>query len=199
MKKKSLLVTILLLLITVFAFSLTACNNEVGTLESLQNEYGIVVDGGSFEEGSTLVSNEIVATTEEAAEVLTAIADQNYNKDGNVYIFDIYVTKDGKEVQPNGKVKVSIPVPNVQVDNYLVFHIKSDNSVESLVPTVADGKIHRISGKIGFSPVCDKDRRHGRSVMLGVQLLQQRPACGVSLAGSDSFVAKDHRYALLFP
>ena len=141
MKKKSLLVTILLLLITVFAFSLTACNNEVGTLESLQNEYGIVVDGGSFEEGSTLVSNEIVATTEEAAEVLEAIADQNYNKDGSVYIFDIYVTKDGKEVQPDGKVKVSVPVPNVEVDNYLVFHVKSDNSVESLVPTVADGKI----------------------------------------------------------
>ena len=141
MKKKSLLVTILLLLIAVFAFSLTACNNEVGTLESLKNEYGIVVDGGSFEEGSTLVSNEIVATTEEAAEVLAAIADQNYNKDGSVYIFDIYVTKDGKEVQPDGKVKVSIPVPNVEVDNYLVFHVKSDNSVESLVPTVADGKI----------------------------------------------------------
>ena len=141
MKKKSLLVTILLLLIAVFAFSLTACNNEVGTLESLQNEFGIVVDGGSFEEGSTLVSNEIVATTEEAAEVLAAIADQNYNKDGSVYIFDIYVTKDGKEVQPNGKVKVSIPVPNASVDNYIVFHIKSDNSVEKIIPTVADGKI----------------------------------------------------------
>ena len=141
MKKKSLLVTILLLLIAVFAFPLTACNNEVGTLETLKNEYGIVVDGGSFEEGSTLVSNEIVATTEEAAEVLAAIAEQNYNKDGSVYIFDIYVTKDGKEVQPNGKVKVSIPVPNVQVDNYLVFHVKDDNSVEKLVPTVADGKI----------------------------------------------------------
>ena len=42
MKKKSLLVTILLLSIAVFAFSLTACNNEVGTLESLQNEYGMM-------------------------------------------------------------------------------------------------------------------------------------------------------------
>ena len=141
MKKKSLLVTIFVLLIAVLACSLAACNKKVATLESLQNEYGIVVDGGSFEEGSTLVSNEIVTTTEEAAEVLEAIADQNYNKDGNVYIFDIYVTKDGKEVQPNGKVKVSVPVPNVQVDNYLVFHIKADNSVEKLVPTVADGKL----------------------------------------------------------
>ena len=71
MKKKTLLATILLIMIAVFAFSLTACNKE---LESLQNEYGIVVDGGSFEEGSTLVSNEIVATTEEAAEVTIEIS-----------------------------------------------------------------------------------------------------------------------------
>ena len=141
MKKKSLLVTIILLLIAVFAFSLTACNKEVGTLETLKNEYGIVVDGGSFEEGSTLVSNEIKATTEEAEEVLTAIAEQNYNKDGSVYIFDIYVTKDGAKVQPKGKVTVSIPLPNAEIDNYLVFHIKANNSVENLVPTVADGKI----------------------------------------------------------
>ena len=141
MKKKSLLVTMLLILIAVFSFSLTACDKEVETLKSLENEYGIVVEGGSFEEGSTLVSNEILATAEEAEEVLAAIADQNYNKDGNVYIFDIYVTKDGKEVQPDGKIKVSIPIPNVQVDNYLVFHVKDDKSVEKLVPTVADGKI----------------------------------------------------------
>ena len=141
MKKKSLLVTILLLLSAVFAFSLTACDNGVITLESLKNEFGIVIDGGGFEEGSTLISNEIAASTEEATEVLAAIADQNYNKDGSVYIFDIYVTKDGAKVQPSGKVKVSVPVPNVQVDNYLVFHVKADNSVENLVPTVADGKI----------------------------------------------------------
>ena len=141
MKKRTLFSILTLVLVAVFAFSLTACNKEAGTLESLQNEYGIVVDGGSFEEGSTLVSNEIVANTEEATAVLAAIADQNYNKDGKVYIFDIYVMKDGAKVQPNGKVKVSIPIPNVQVDNYLVFHVKSDNSVENLVPTVADGKI----------------------------------------------------------
>ena len=96
-------------------------------------------------------------TAEEAAEVLSAIADQNYNKNGSVYIFDIYVTKDGARVQPNGKVKVSIPVPNVQVDNYLVFHIKSDNSVESLVPTVADGKISFETSSpslLNFSAIC---------------------------------------------
>ena len=157
MKKKSLFVTMLLLLIAVFAFTFTACDNGSTTLESLQNEYGIIVDGGSFEEGSTLVSNEIVATTEEAEEVLTAIADQNYNKDGNVYIFDIYVVaKDGAKVQPNGMVKVSMPVPNVQVNNYLVFHIKADNSVENLVPTVADGKISFETSSFSYFVIAEK-------------------------------------------
>ena len=48
MKKKSLFATMLVLLIAVFAFSFTACDKEV---ETLQNEYGAVVEGGSFEEG----------------------------------------------------------------------------------------------------------------------------------------------------
>ena len=139
--KRKLGLILTLVLISVLAFSLTACIKGADTLESIKNEYGVVVEGGGFKEGSTLVTNEIKASAEEAAEILQAIADQSYNKDGSVYIFDIYVTRDGKEVQPEGKVKVSVPVPNVQVDKYLVFHVKADNSVETLVPTVADGKI----------------------------------------------------------
>ena len=142
MKKRSLLTSILLFVIAVFVFSITACTpGGSTTLESLRNDYGIVVDGGGFQEGSTLVSNEVALTTEEAETVLTVIADQNYNKNGSVYIFDIYVTKEGVKVQPNGKVTVTIPAPNAQISNYLVFHIKADNSVENLVPTVANGKI----------------------------------------------------------
>ncbi|MBQ9710378.1 MAG: hypothetical protein IJV67_07140, partial [Clostridia bacterium] len=141
MKKTTLISLLTFLFVFAFAFSLTACDSKAGTLESLKSEYGIVVEGGGFEKGSTLVSNEIVTTTEEGAEVLAAIADQSYNKDGSVYIFDIYVTKEGVKVQPSGKVKVFVPMPNAKVDNYLVFHVKADNSVENLVPTVADGKI----------------------------------------------------------
>ena len=141
MKKRSLLSALLLTLVALFAFSSVACDKEIQTLKSLQNEYGIVVDGGSFEEGSSLISNSISTTAEEAIAVLTAIAEENYNKEGSVYIFDIYVTKDGAKVQPDGKVTVSIPIPNAEVEEYLVFHIKGDNSVEKLIPTVANGKI----------------------------------------------------------
>ena len=138
--KRSIFIGLILMMVMLLGISmLTACNDV--RLDKLQNEYGIVVDGGDFEEGSALVSNEIAASTEEATQLLAAISDQNYDKDGNVYIFDIYVMKDGVKVQPNSKAKVSIPIPNVQVDNYLVFHVKADNSVENLVPTVADGKI----------------------------------------------------------
>lgn len=137
---RNVFVGVILMIVMLLGISmLTACNDV--SLDKLQNEYGIVIDGGGFEEGSTLVSNEIAVSTEEATEVLAAIADQNYDKDGSVYIFDIYVTKDGAKVQPSEKVKVSVPLPNIQVDNYLVFHVKADNSVENLVPTVADGKI----------------------------------------------------------
>ena len=118
---RNVFVGVILMIVMLLGISmLTACNDV--SLDKLQNEYGIVIDGGGFEEGSTLVSNEIAVSTEEATEVLAAIADQNYDKDGSVYIFDIYVTKDGAKVQPSGKVKVSVPLPNIQVDNISYEH-----------------------------------------------------------------------------
>ena len=77
MKKRSLLSVLLLTLVALFAFSSVACDKEIQTLKSLQNEYGIVVDGGGFEEGSSLISNSISTTAEEAIAVLTAIAEEN--------------------------------------------------------------------------------------------------------------------------
>lgn len=80
---RNVFVGVILMIVMFLGISmLTACNDV--TLDKLQNEYGIVIDGGGFEEGSTLVSNEIATDAEEGAEVLAAIADQNYNKDGGV-------------------------------------------------------------------------------------------------------------------
>lgn len=78
MKKKFLLATTFFPLIAVFAFSLTACNNIVITLDKLQNEYGIIAQGGGFEKGSTLISNEIAADTKEGAEALAQRRIINY-------------------------------------------------------------------------------------------------------------------------
>ena len=73
--KKRLFSILIVALLATLAFSLVACNGGGSTtLEKLESEYGVVVDGGSFEEGSSLISNEIVATTEEATEVLSGAA-----------------------------------------------------------------------------------------------------------------------------
>ena len=141
MKKRKLLSVLTLLLIVVFALGITACKKDPITLDALQNEHGVVVDGGGFVEGSTLVSNVIEPTTEEAAQVIAALAEQDYDKEGSVYIFDIYVAKDGAKVQPNGKVKVTLPLPDAQTDGYIVFHVKDDGSVEKLVPIVEGNTI----------------------------------------------------------
>ena len=94
MKKRLSLLCLLLAVITVFAFSLTACNKEVGTLESLQNEYGVTVTGGGFEKGSILITEEIKADTVEGAAALAAIADKEYDKDGRVLILEIHVIRE---------------------------------------------------------------------------------------------------------
>lgn len=141
MKNKSLLVTILLLLIAVFAFSLTACDKGSNTLESLQNEYGITVTGGGFEKGSILITEEIKADTVEGAVALAAIANKEYDKDGRVLILEIHVIKERDKIQPKNKVTVSVPMPGIEASDYVVFHIKSDNTVVEIIPTVSDGVI----------------------------------------------------------
>ncbi|MBQ7391009.1 MAG: hypothetical protein IJW02_07910 [Clostridia bacterium] len=141
MKKRLSLLCLLLAVITVFAFSLTACNKEVGTLESLQNEYGVTVTGGGFEKGSILITEEIKADTVEGAAALAAIADKEYDKDGRVLILEIHVIREKNKIQPKDKVRISIPNPNADILDYVIFHIKSDNSVEEIIPTVADGKL----------------------------------------------------------
>ena len=158
--KKSLMSIVSFIGIIIFIFFLVACDKKVTTLDSLKNEYGIYVEGGSFEEGSLLNSNEVIQTSEEAITILEKIKDQNYNKDGNIYIFDIYVTKDGKKVQPNGKVKVSIPVPTVNVEKYLVFHIKSDNSVENIIPIISDGKITFETSSFSYFIIAEEIKEH---------------------------------------
>lgn len=139
--KKHLLKAIVVALALVFTFSLlTACDGDM-TGDRLENEYGIVVDGGGFEKGAIIVSTEIDASSEEGKTVLEKIKTEEYNKDGNVYVYDISVKSDGVKVQPSGKVRVTIPVGDLDLSGYDVLHIKSDGTIERLSATFADGKV----------------------------------------------------------
>ncbi|MBQ7390896.1 MAG: hypothetical protein IJW02_07325, partial [Clostridia bacterium] len=141
MKKRTLILILTFLLVAVFAFSLTACDKGSNTLDSLQNEYGITVTGGGFEKGSILITEEIKADTIEGAAALAAIANKEYDKDGRVLILEIHVIKERDKIQPKNKVTVSVPMPGVEASDYVVFHIKSDNTVVEIIPTVSDGVI----------------------------------------------------------
>ena len=141
MKKRLSLVCLLIVLVAVFAVLFTACKKEPETLESLQNEYGITVTGGGFEKGSILITEEIKADTVEGAAALAAIANKEYDKDGRVLILEIHVIKERDKIQPKNKVTVSVPMPGIEASDYVVFHIKSDNTVVEIIPTVSDGVI----------------------------------------------------------
>ena len=61
------------------------------------------------------------------------------SKNDSVLILEIHVIREKEKIQPKDKVKISIPNPNADILDYVIFHIKSDNSVEEIIPTVADG------------------------------------------------------------
>ena len=138
MKKKSLLITILVL-IAVLCLTFSACQET--TVDKLQNDYGVTVEGGVFDKDAVLITTKVETTSGEGKQVLDTIADVDYDKNADVYIFDVYITNDGVKVQPDGKVKVTIPLPDQSITACKVLHIKENNQVETLTPTIADGKL----------------------------------------------------------
>lgn len=136
-RKLNMLFAVVLCLVMFFA--LAACNNEVQ--QKLVSDAGITVEGGGFEKGSALITESIETTGEKGREIVTLLEEQNYNKELQVNIYDIFVAKDGNEVQPDGKVKITIPAPFESENGYVTFHVKDDDSVETLVTTYAEGKI----------------------------------------------------------
>lgn len=135
--KKILLKTITLLIVLVCSIGLfAACN---ATLEELQSEYGIVVEGGGFKKGTTLVTEELDLSSNEAQTAIEAV--RNRGLKGNMYVFDISALLDGAKVQPNGKVKVTMPAPDEGAIAYDVFHIKDSGACEKLVATYSNGKV----------------------------------------------------------
>lgn len=143
LRKGSFLLTMFLALIMILScFGLSACNPELPEIPvssgKLTNESGFVVEGGDFGEGAALSASVIDGESEDYAQVITAIEGQNYDKTQPVYVFEVSVVKDGVKVQPNGKVKVTIPVSGDLTD-YEVLHVKSDGTIERLSITYENG------------------------------------------------------------
>ena len=109
--KKLWLITLTIVMSVMLCFGLASCGDK--TVDQLQNELGALLEGGNFEEGSVLNLNDI--TAEKATEIIGKLEENGIAIDDatKTYIYDIFVSKDNAEVQPDGKVKVTVPMPAV--------------------------------------------------------------------------------------
>ena len=114
MKKKSLLFFALALALSL-CLTLVTCGDKNGEVSKLTAESGITADG-VFESGSALSSIHHSADSEQGKAAMSVI-DKPYDS-AKIAVFDISVSKNGEKIQPNGKVKVTMPKP-FESDGYV--------------------------------------------------------------------------------
>lgn len=149
MKTKSLLFLALALVLSL-CLALVACDdknggqdngvgdNTVTTVKELSAESGVSASG-TFESGSVLKAEHHTSDSEQGKAAIAAI-DKPYDS-AKIAVFDISVSKNGEKIQPNGKVKVTMPKP-FESDGYVTYHVKGDNTVEELATTVDGDNIY---------------------------------------------------------
>ena len=136
MKKKTV-VKLSLVLCLLLCMSLVACDNDVNAQGKLTS--GDVAAEGAFAEGTTLLVSKLETTDSDYTAAIGKIADKEYDKE-KVAVFDISLEKDDAKVQPNGKVKITMPAPFDTENGYVTYHI-SGETVDELDTFLEDGKI----------------------------------------------------------
>ena len=115
-----------IILCLLIAIPLAACDGLPATPSgTLESQNGVTVEG-RFADGAALEAVEVVG--EDKILALQSIAEEKYDTDGEVYVYDISVVKDGAKVQLSGKVKVTVSVPDIDTSKtYTVYHVKGDS------------------------------------------------------------------------
>lgn len=132
MKTKSLLFLALALALSL-CLALVACGDKGNAAIELGSDSGVSVVG-VFDNGSALSATHHTTDSEQGKTAISAI-DKPYDS-AKVAVFDISVSKNGEKVQPDGKVKVTLPKPFESELGYVTYHVKDDNTVEELATTV---------------------------------------------------------------
>ena len=141
-------------------FVLTACGgNKDKKIDKIETESGIVASG-EFNKGDTLICNPINSQSDEGKGVIEKIKSYDYDKNSDVYIYDIHIENEGVKVQPNGKVVITMPAPSESTLGFVTFHIKSNNVVETLETNYVDGKISFETESFSFFLVAEKGQKH---------------------------------------
>ena len=153
MNKKLLCVisAILVALSLCFFASCNGCNGCGGKTGELKSSMGATLTGGNFGKNAKLITEKVEMTKENAKSMIDKLPEEfKLLADEKMTTIDISVESDGVKVQPDGKVKVSVPAPIEGVEEYLVFHIKSESKVERLDCEFKDGNV--IFETDSFSP-----------------------------------------------
>lgn len=121
--------------------SCTGCNG-CGKQNELKSETGITLTGGDFARGARLVTEKLNNTAEKVSKALELLPKEcEALAETEIAAIDISVFSDGVKVQPNGKVKVTVPAPLKDVVKYSVYHVKNDSEAEKLDCETKDGKV----------------------------------------------------------
>lgn len=140
--KRSCFLFLTLLFTAALLLGLTSCSDN--TVEQLQNEAGAILEGGSFEKGAVLNTSRLAATDPKvtvAFEKLEGLGISSFDRE-NALIYDISVTKNGKEVQPVGAVTLTFPLSaGAHVTGFQVYHMDDGGSLTTIPSTYANGKV----------------------------------------------------------
>lgn len=152
--KKKLLCVISVMLVALSLCFFASCNGRNGcggkTVE-LKSSMGVTLTGGNFGKKAKLITEKVEMTEETVKSTIDKLPEEfKLLADEKMTTIDISVESDGVKVQPDGKVRVSVPAPIEGVEEYLVFHIKSENKVERLDCEFKDGNV--IFETDSFSP-----------------------------------------------
>lgn len=144
MKKKLLcLISVIFVALSLCVFAnCNGCNGCGGKTGELKSSMGVTVTGGNFGKKAKLITEKVEMTEETVKSTIDKLPEEyKLLADEKMVTIDISVKSDGVKVQPDGKVKVSVPAPIEGVEEYLVFHIKSESNVERLDCEFKDGKV----------------------------------------------------------
>ena len=153
MKKKLLCVISVMIVALCLCFfaSCNGCNGCGGKTGELKSSMGVTLTGGNFGKKAKLITEKVEMTKENAKSIIDKLPEEfKLLAVEKMTTIDISVESDGVKVQPDGKVRVSVPAPIEGVEEYLVFHIKSESIVERLDCEFKDGNV--IFETDSFSP-----------------------------------------------
>ena len=129
----------------------SGCNGCGDQTNELKSSMGVTLTGGNFGKKAKLITEKVEMTETTAKSTIDKLpAEFKLLADEKMSVIDISVESDGVKVQPDGKVKVSVPAPIEGVEEYIVFHFKNENNVERLDCEFKDGNV--IFETDSFSP-----------------------------------------------